>query len=317
MTRARGLLLAVCVGLSLSCAASPSLTVEPLPARPVPDGPTVTASNAEEALYHGRFLAVQRFVEQLPRREWETNAGLAFQLGRAMAARDDLGGAVWALQIALSAGPGGKLKPDIEWALAQAFVQSNEMAEAARYTEEATEHGRVLAPGFARFLRAAGEEPIYGGWPVGDTAAGPFDFGAYELVRLGVGVNGARETAVLDTGASYCIVTRSFAKTAGLREIPRSDAWGRGLHHKEIPLTFGMMDKLEFLGRTLTNVPTMIMPDEALSLLTGRPACLRRRPCPFLREAIRWRDPRRSRSSTRSAPSSRRPTPRCSRSTAG
>ena len=51
--------------------------------------------------------------------------------------------------------------------------------------------------------------------------------------------------------------------------------------------------------------------------LTGRPACLRRRPCPFLREATRWRDPRRSRSSRRSAPSSRSPTPPCSPSTAG
>ena len=37
---------------------------------------------------------------------------------------------------------------------------------------------------------------------------------------------------------------------------------------------------------------------------------------PFLREATRWRDPRRSRSSTRSAPSWRTPTPRCSPSTA-
>jgi predicted aspartyl protease len=270
VTRPLAVLCAVSAIWTLSCVVSPSLVIEPLPARIIPDGPPITAASAEEALRKGRFIAVQRYLEQLPRRERESSASLSLLLGRALAARGDVARAIWELQVALNAAPLGRLRPEIEWALAQVFLQSNELGEAARYTEDATSHGQGLAPGFVRFLREASEQPLYRGWPAGQSGQSPFEFGAFELIRLPVRVNAVSETAVLDSGASYCIVTRSFARRAGLREIPESDAWGRGLQQKRIPLTFGVIDRLDVAGLTVENVPVMIMPDDALYFETPR-----------------------------------------------
>ncbi len=94
--------------------------------------------------------------------------------------------------------------------------------------------------------------------------------GLYDLIRVPISVNGRSISAVLDTGASYCIVTRSFATEAGVREISDSDAYGLGLHEKPIPLTFGVVEELSLGGGRLTTVPVMIMPDEALSFVTAR-----------------------------------------------
>ena len=270
MTRPLAVLVAVGAVLTLSCVTSPSVVIERLPPRTIPEGPPITAANAEEALRKGRFVAVQRYLEQLPRRERESSASLSLLLGRALAARGDVARAIWELEIALNASPLGRLRPEIEWALAQVFLQSNEFAEAARYTEEATSHGQGLAPGFVRFLREASDKTLYRGWAVGESGQSPFEFGAFELIRLPVRVNATEEIAVLDSGASYCIMTRSFARRSGLREIPGSDGWGRGLQQKRIPLTFGIIDRLDVAGHTIANVPVMIMPDDALHFETPR-----------------------------------------------
>jgi hypothetical protein len=42
------------------------------------------------------------------------------------------------------------------------------------------------------------------------------------------------------------------------------------LHTKEFPLTFGVIDRLEFTGFTVQNVPVMLMPDDALMFETSR-----------------------------------------------
>ena len=272
MRRFLAALLTVWAPLTFSCVSTPSVSFQPLPAKAIPEGPPVTAANAEAALARGRFVAVARFVEQLPRAQRESSASLSLLLGRALAARGDSGGAIWALQLALAAPGVGRLRPQTEWALAQAFVSLNEFSEAARYAEEAIGHGEALAPGFVRFLRAASGGPLYHGWPAGKSGESSFEFGTFQLIRLPVRVNGAEVTAVLDSGASYCIVTRSFARQAGLREIPESNAWGRGLHHKDIPLTFAVIESLDLAGVPMASVPVMIMPDEALSFETPRGA---------------------------------------------
>ena len=55
-----------------------------------------------------------------------------------------------------------------------------------------------------------------------------------------------------------------------MREIPDSKAFGRGLHEKDFPVTFGIVDRLEFAGFTLRDVPVMLMPDDALLFETSR-----------------------------------------------
>ena len=83
-------------------------------------------------------------------------------------------------------------------------------------------------------------------------------------------INGSDSAAILDTGAAYTILTESFARQVGVREIPDSKAYGRGLHAKEFPLTFGIVDRLEFGGFSLSHVPVMLMPDDALLFETSR-----------------------------------------------
>jgi hypothetical protein len=76
--------------------------------------------------------------------------------------------------------------------------------------------------------------------------------------------------AVLDTGASYSIIIQSLARRAGVREIPGATGFGRGLHNREIPLTYGVLDGLAFAGYRLKNVPVLVMPDDALLFETRR-----------------------------------------------
>jgi hypothetical protein len=130
--------------------------------------------------------------------------------------------------------------------------------------------GLELSPGFIRFLESQADADLYAGVSPGDRIESDFQAGPYDLIRLPVRVNGKPVSAVLDTGASYCILTRSFATEVGLAEIPGSDAFGRGLHQKPIPLTFGVIGELELGASALTSVPAMIMPDDALSFETER-----------------------------------------------
>jgi predicted aspartyl protease len=97
-----------------------------------------------------------------------------------------------------------------------------------------------------------------------------FELGQFELIRLPATVNATATTAVLDTGASYSIVVASLAGQAGVREIPEATGFGRGLHNREIPLTFGILDRLAFAGLELENIPVMVMPDDALLFETSR-----------------------------------------------
>ena len=58
-----------------------------------------------------------------------------------------------------------------------------------------------------------------------------------------------------------------------MREIPNSQATGRGLHKREFPVTFGVDGQARrSSGFTLHDVPVMLMPDEALIFETTRGA---------------------------------------------
>ena len=130
--------------------------------------------------------------------------------------------------------------------------------------------GYGLVPGFIRFLAALVDVDVYAGSALGEAHSSDFDMRAFQLLRLPIKVNGVASQAIVDSGAVYSIVTRSFARQAGVREIPDSNASGRGLHKKDFPVTFGVIEKLEFAGFSLRDVPVMLMPDDALHFETSR-----------------------------------------------
>lgn len=264
----RALLLAA--AWSAACATSPSVSIETLPPGSVPPGPAVTAYNAGAELSRGRFLEVARFFEGLPAAQREESATSLALYGRALLACGDFAAARRTLEAAVARSLSGPARADAEWALAQVLVLSDDFRRAAEHAGEAVRMGLSLSPGFIRFLESLSGADLYAGLSSGERLESGFEMGLYELIRLPVSVNGRETTAILDTGASYCILTRSFARETGLEEIAESEAYGRGLHQKPIPLTFGVAGQLSLAGAELRTVPVMVMPDEALSFETAR-----------------------------------------------
>jgi hypothetical protein len=105
---------------------------------------------------------------------------------------------------------------------------------------------------------------------MGQSGESDFDMHSFNLIRIPVRVNAVDSAAIIDSGAVYTIVTRSFASEVHVRLIPDSRASGRGLHKKEFPVDFGVIDQLDFAGFSLKDVPVMVMPDEAMLFDTTR-----------------------------------------------
>ncbi|HEY7575226.1 MAG TPA: aspartyl protease family protein [Thermoanaerobaculia bacterium] len=256
--------------LTVSCATAASVSIERLGSTATAPGPSVTATNVGEQLDRGRFPEVEAYLRALPPADLARSGTDLSRLGRALFARGDFQGARESLSAALERPLTVPERAEAQWALAQTDVLADDFRSAAGHTSEAIDSGLSLSPGFLRFLEGLAGESLYAGVSAGTRLETGFESGLYDLVRVPVTVNGRPVSAVLDTGASYCILTRSFARETGLVEIADSDAFGLGLHHKPIPLTFGVVQALTLAGTTLQTVPVMVMPDEALSFTTER-----------------------------------------------
>ncbi|MGH9368425.1 MAG: aspartyl protease family protein [Thermoanaerobaculia bacterium] len=256
--------------MSAACATAASVSIERLPPGAAALALPVTPFNVEAQLQRGRFLEVERYFAERPAGARGPDAEELSALGRARLARADLPGARQALEGAIGRSLSGPRRAEAEWALAQAYVLGDDFREAAWHAVEAVAAGLSLSPGFIRFLEGLAGAELYAGIAAGARLEAGFETGPYDLIRVPLSVNGRPVLAVLDTGASYCILTRSFARETGLIEISESDAYGLGLHQKPIPLTFGVVQALTLAGSTLQTVPVMVMPDDALSFSTAR-----------------------------------------------
>jgi hypothetical protein len=226
--------------------------------------------NAEEGLQRGYFPELQKYLEELPREELEKSATHLSLYGKMLLARGDYDRAWRLLERARDLEGKTSRRGEIEWALSQGAIFWNDFRSGLDYAQSAVRDGYGLVPGFLNFLSALVDVDVYAGPAMGETHATSFDMRDFQLVRLPVTVNGTDAPALVDTGAVYTIVTESFARRAGVREIPNSAASGRGLHQKDFPVTFGVIDTLTFSGFTVRDVPVMLMPDDALLFETSR-----------------------------------------------
>jgi hypothetical protein len=226
--------------------------------------------NAEEGLERGYFPELQKYLEALPREELEKNPAQLALYGKMLLARGDYDRAWRLLERARDLESRTSRRAEIEWALAQGAVFWNDFRSGHDYARAAIRDGYGLVPGFVNFLAALEDVDVYAGAAIGETHSVDFEMRDFELVRVPVTVNGSASQALVDTGAVYSIVGESFARRAGVREIPDSKASGRGLHGKDFPVTFGVVDSLQFGGFALRNVPVMLMPDDALLFDTSR-----------------------------------------------
>ena len=182
----------------------------------------------DEGLQRGYFPELQKYLEELPGDELRRSAANLSLYGKVLMARGDYERAWRVLERARDLETKTLRRGEIEWALSQGAILWNDFRSAHEYAESAVRDGYGLVPGFLRFLSAMVDVPVYSGAAPGETHTAGFQRREFDLVRLPVRINEVASEAIVDTGAVYTIVTRSFARQAGVREIPNSTASGRG-----------------------------------------------------------------------------------------
>jgi predicted aspartyl protease len=258
------------LALGLSCATAPEIAVFESAPSEIRGVASVGPLSVEDAIVRGLYPEVEKFLAALPRETVLGSPSLCFAEGRVLLARGDYAAAVPLLERARDLESRASRRGDVEWSLSQGAILWNDFGAARDYAQSAVQDGYGLVPGFLHFLNALSDVEVYTGAPAGESHESEFDMRGFELVRVPVTVNDLQAAAIVDTGAVYSIMTETFARKAGVREIPDSRASGRGLHKKEFPVTFGIADRLTFCGFTLHDVPVMLMPDEALLFETSR-----------------------------------------------
>jgi predicted aspartyl protease len=249
---------------------SPDVTVFVLPADKVKVPPPPGGFGAEDRYQRGHYLEVERYYVSLPAADLEKNPVALAIYGKVLLARGDFESAWPVLERARALEPRTPRRAEIEWALCQGAILWNDFASAEDYAAAAVRDGYGLVPGFLHFLAALKDVDVYAGPAVGQKGEADFDMRGFNLIRVPVRVNGIDSAAIVDSGAVYTIVTRSFAREVEVRVIPDSRASGRGLHKKEFPVDFGVIGQLDFGGLSLKDVPVMVMPDEAMLFETTR-----------------------------------------------
>jgi aspartyl protease len=262
--------LAVALAVAAACATAPEVAVFSRASGDVRSAESVGPLSVEDALARGLYPEVAHYLGTLPRETVEKSPSLSAAAGRVLLARGDYDAAYPHLVRARDLDSRPARRAEIEWSLSQGAILWNDFGAARDWATSAVQDGYGLVPGFLRFLDAVADLEPYGGAPMGETHETDFDMRGFELVRIPLTVNELQAAAIVDSGAVYSILTESFAKKAGVREIPNSRATGRGLHKREFPVTFGVAARLTFCGFTLTDVPVMLMPDEALLFETAR-----------------------------------------------
>lgn len=253
---------------AVSCR-SADYAVEVLPSDKIKPPPQL-GFQPDEALARGEYLELESLFRAMPAAELESTPGYLAAFGKALLARGDIDAALPVMNRAIKKESRAVKRAELEWALAQAYIFWDEPDLALEFARAARDDGYGLLPGYLNFLQAIEGLPLYAGPAFGESHDAEFSMEGFDLIRVPVSINGSQSGAILDTGAAYTILTQSFGKAVGVREIPDSKAFGRGLHTKEFPLTFGVIDRLEVAGFVVQNVPVMLMPDDALLFVTSR-----------------------------------------------
>ncbi len=82
-------------------------------------------------------------------------------------------------------------------------------------------------------------------------------------------VNGVREQWLLDTGANYSLVSKSFAKKIGLKLLSGSAETGSGITGLKNSLQAGVLPSMQVGGAALRNVVVLILDDANLKINLG------------------------------------------------
>ncbi len=184
--------------------------------------PASLGFNPEEALGRGDISSSRVFSVRCRARISDSNPGYLAAFGKALLARGDLDAALPVLNRAIDKESRSVRRGELEWVLAQAYIFWDEPELALEFAQAARSDGYGLLPGYLNFLEAIRNLPLYAGPADGETHDAEFSMQGFDLIRVPVKVNGTDSAAILDTGAAYTILTESFGKAVGVREIPDS-----------------------------------------------------------------------------------------------
>ena len=88
------------------------------------------------------------------------------------------------------------------------------------------------------------------------------------LLRVTVAINGKEQAAVLDTDASFCVVSETVARRLGIRVLA-TGATILTSTRSDLPMHLGVADSLTFGDSVLRNVVFAVLPDSAVRYAHG------------------------------------------------
>jgi Aspartyl protease len=157
-------------------------------------------------------------------------------------------------------------------ALADGYVSSYRYREAARAYDDLEQHfaryqGHDVADdaALARMLVDVSVQTVTWDGPVRvPTSRNPIG-----SVTSAITANGTSEQWLLDTGANYTVVSRSFAQTLGLTPLAGSAMVGSGVTGLKSPLQAAVLPDLQLGGATVHHAVAMILDDASLRIGSG------------------------------------------------
>ena len=164
-------------------------------------------------------------------------------------------------------------------ALADDYIKNFQYGDAAQvYDDLLTHFSSQLGPdelkgakddvGLARILREAPAQTVtWDGAVRLKTERNPLN-----SMNVDLTVNGVQGPWLLDTGANFSVVSKSFAERLGLKFLPGVTQTQAGLTGIENPLRVALLPTLRMGGATLHNVVVLVLDDANLNINLGKQA---------------------------------------------
>lgn len=191
-------------------------------------------------------------------------------LGTACLASGRLDDARRHLRAAIDLKPFRTIYAQVAWDLSRVEYLANNFEASLEWAKLAEEHGLDVRTWHMEYLASLKGVPVY---RFGGTAAEtvPFRFGHPDVPRIRTRIDGRKEVeGVIDSGAVLSIISRRLADELKVRRLGRFEGTFRGLLGEPIPVTFGLLDRLEIGAMVIENIPVAIMPDDKMRFLVNK-----------------------------------------------
>ena len=157
----------------------------------------------------------------------------------------------------------------IAWDLAQVEYMANNYESSLEWANIAGQHDLTVRQWHLEYLKSLQGTRVY--QFSGDASARlPFRFGRPDVPRGTARANDREVEAIIDSGAVVSIISRRLAASVNVRSLGDFEGTFYGLLGEPIAVRFGLLDKMQLGGVTITNVPVAIMPDEKMRFLISK-----------------------------------------------